>query len=143
MRIWIPAQADLAQSIIPKSRLRSRRVGVVVTHSVRTRIFSSIYKSQIQAILFPISKVYPIKICALLDKQDVLFFLFQGNLLMFLRHFKQQLPKARARINLTRTLFQKTHFQQNSLKIKKKQYSGLFSIICHPKVSTLSSHYCI
>jgi len=45
--------------------------------------------------------IYPIKIRALLNEQDVLFF-------SFFRHLKQQLPQARTRKNLYRTELRKT-----------------------------------
>ena len=99
---------------------------------------------QIQAVLFPIMIIYPIKIRALLNEQDVFFFLFKWNLLTSFRHFKQQLPQARARKNLSRTELQKTPSTPKFLENKKmSHYSGLFSEIWHLKVSTLSSHDCM
>ena len=54
------------------------------------------------------------------------------------------IPIKGARKNLSRTEFQKTASTAKFLENKKiSHYSGLFSEICHLKVSTLSSHDCI
>jgi len=55
---------------------------------------------------------------------------------MKIYHFKQQSPKARVRVNLSRTRLNENAILENN---KLCRYSGHISEICHPKMSTVSA----